>query len=603
MKIEEKLTQAILAGFENKFGQKIPSNKIILQTTRKEFEGDFTFVTFPFGRITKKRPEETAQILGDYLQENIEWITKFNVVKGFLNISISSHLWIELLSTISSTDYFRSLPRNGEKVMVEYSSPNTNKPLHLGHLRNNFLGHSVSLILEAAGYEVLKANLVNDRGIHICKSMLAYQKFGHDETPEEDNIKGDKLVGDYYVKFDLENRKQTVELQEQIKAQNPKISKEDLAKKSKNTPLLLEAQEMLQKWENNDPQTVALWKKMNGWVYTGFDETYQSIGVEFDKFYYESGTYLLGKQIVQEGLEKGIFFQKPDSSVWINLKSDKLDEKLLLRPDGTSVYMTQDMGTADLKYRDFSMQKSVYVVGNEQDYHFKVLRLIMQKLNRPYADGIFHLSYGMVELPEGKMKSREGKVVDADDLVAEMVAIATERTNEAGKIENFTEKERQKLYHQLALGALKYYLLKVEPKKKMLFNPKESIDFQGDTGVYIQYTHARCCSILRRAEALSIDYINFSSLTTLEPLEIDLIRLIADFPIKLQEAAENYSPAVMANYAYDVARLYGKFFAELSIFNAENPASKALRIQISLQVAETIRVVLQLIGVEAPKRM
>lgn len=600
--IESSLINGILAGFQAEFGQTLLKKQITLQTTRKEFEGDFTFVTFPFGKLTRKRPEETAEKLGEYLKQNNAFVSKYNIVKGFLNISVEPKIWVDLLVEISQNDYYEKLPKNNEQVIVEYSSPNTNKPLHLGHLRNIFLGHAVSLILEHAGYEVTKANLINDRGIHICKSMLAYQKFGNREDPTTLGIKGDKFVGDYYVKFDLENRKQVAEQKEKIKANDPDISAEKLEGKAKKTPLLLEAQNMLHKWENNDPQVVALWKKMNHWVYTGFHETYQSIHVEFDKLYYESDTYLLGKKIVEEGLQRNIFIQKEDHSIWIDLKEYKLDEKLLLRSDGTSVYITQDMGTADLKYSQFKAKKSIYVVGNEQDYHFKVLRYIMKKLDRPYADGIYHLSYGMVELPDGKMKSREGKVVDADDLIAEMVSISKDRTTEAGKIDDFTTQERQKLYHQLALGALKYYLLKVEPRKKMLFNPEESIDFQGDTGVYIQYTHARCRSIVRKSKTLGISYRNFQGLKDLESIEIDIIRLLHSFHQKVKESAENYSPAIMANYGYELARHYGRFFAELSIFGSEEKV-ESFRVALSWQVAEAIKHTLRLIGIEAPERM
>lgn len=604
MNIESQLLQGIAEVFEQVFGQK--AENLSLQLTRKEFEGNYTFVTFPYGKITGKKPDESAKLIGDFLQEKLPIVEKYNIVKGFLNISISDSAWLQVFQTIFQNENFGYGSANGKKVMVEYSSPNTNKPLHLGHLRNNFLGFSVSQILKAAGYEVMMTNLVNDRGIHICKSMLAYQKFGKGETPESEGFKGDKLVGDYYVKFDKFYKQQIKELVAQYTAENPSENPEKIQERAeKNAPAILEAQEMLKRWEENEQETVDLWKKMNAWVYAGFEETYRSIGIRFDKIYYESNTYLLGKEVVTEGLAKNVFFQKPDGSVWIDLTEDGLDQKLLLRGDGTSVYITQDLGTADLKYRDFPMQKSVYVVGNEQDYHFKVLQLIMQKLGRPYADGIYHLSYGMVELPSGKMKSREGTVVDADDLVAGMVEIAAQRTAELGKIADFTKEEATKLYQMLALGALKYYLLRVDPKKKMMFNPEESIDFQGDTGVYIQYTHAKISAILRRADSLNMAYnlASFAGLTKLEKIEMELIQLIHLFPRKVQESAENYSPAEIAGYAYELAKLYGRFYAELSIFNEENTAIRSFRIALSTQTARVLKNAMQFLGVEVPSRM
>ncbi|NLR90480.1 arginine--tRNA ligase [Flammeovirga agarivorans] len=638
--MEQQIINGIAEAVKSLYDVDLDSSRITLQPTKKEFEGSLTFVTFGLTKQLGKNPVEIGEAIGNYLKENVAAVADFNIVKGFLNLVISDTVWVSTLAELSTSENFGRVARNGEKVMVEYSSPNTNKPLHLGHLRNNFLGHSVSLILDAAGYDVQKVNLVNDRGIHICKSMLAYVKFGNGEEPSA-TLKGDKLVGNYYVKFDKAYKAEIAQLIEDKKADYASIaSVEDLKelKKSieakgaskknkipltdeekvqikdikalfefaeKNAPLLLEAQEMLRKWEAGDEETVALWKKMNGWVYDGFAQSYKMMGVEFDNVYYESETYLLGKDIVQEGLDKGVFFKKENGSVWIDLKKEKLDEKLVLRGDGTAVYMTQDMGTADLKYKDFGMNKSVYVVGNEQDYHFKVLKAIMKHLGRSYADGIYHLSYGMVELPEGKMKSREGTVVDADDLIQEMIDTAEERTKESGKIDGFTEDEAKVLFQQLALGALKYYLLKVDPKKTMLFNPKESIDFQGDTGVYIQYNHAKIQALLRRADKDGINYsaAAFNGLTELSEAEADLVALLGKLNDKIVEAADSYAPSIIANYAYDVAKQYSKVYSESPIFNEEDSQKKAFRIALSKQSAEAINKSLGLIGVQSPNRM
>jgi arginyl-tRNA synthetase len=606
MTSEQQVIQGIAAGLKENFGVELPAENISLQPTKKEFAGDFTLVVFPLVKLTKKNPEETANLLGEHLKKTLPIVAGFNVVKGFLNIELSAQLWVQTLASIAADPHYGNLPANGKRVMVEYSSPNTNKPIHLGHLRNNFLGYSVAKIMEANGYQVLKTQVVNDRGIHICKSMLAYQKFGQGETPGTAGIKGDHQVGDYYVAFDRENKRQIAELVADYQATDPTADIEKLKEKAgKNTALIQEAQAMLRRWEEGDPEVVGLWRTMNGWVYEGFNATYEKIGVTFDKIYYESETYLLGKKIVDEGLERGLFFRKPDGSVWIDLTADGLDQKLLLRSDGTSVYITQDFGLADMKYTDFPMEKSVYVVGNEQDYHFKVLKLVVEKLGRPYADGIYHLSYGMVELPTGKMKSREGTVVDADDLIAEMDSIARERTMQLGKIEDFTSAEAERLYHTLALGALKYYLLRVEPKKKMLFNPEESIDFQGDTGVYIQYTHARISAIVRRAvaEQVPFDGASFAAVGTIAPLEQELVQLLSTYPKKVQLAGQEYSPATVASFAYEVARAYGRFFFELSIFNEPDPARRSFRVALSAATGKVIRHALSLIGVEAPERM
>jgi arginyl-tRNA synthetase len=605
MSIEHKISHHIADALQSLFGIEVNTADIQLQPTRKEFEGTITFVTFPFSKPTKKKPDELAEAIGVFLQKQTSWVVAFNVVKGFLNLTISDEVWVSILKEIASDANFGKLPANGTKVMVEYSSPNTNKPLHLGHLRNNFLGAAVAEILTAAGYEVRKVNLVNDRGIHICKSMIAYQYFGNGEQPSA-TLKGDHLVGKYYVCYDSVYKKQVAELIEKYKAENSGLSEEDIKEKAeKNAPILLEAQEMLTKWEAKDPETIALWQKMNTWVLAGFEDTYKTIGVSFDKTYYESNTYLLGKDVVEEGLQKGVMYRKPDTSVWIDLTPDGLDEKLLLRSNGTSVYMTQDLGTADMKYKDFQMQKSVYVVGNEQDYHFKVLQLILKKLERPYADGIYHLSYGMVELPEGKMKSREGTVVDADDLVAEMIATAKERTAQLGKIDGFSTEEAEKLHKVLALGALKYYLLRVDPKKKMLFDPKESIDFQGNTGVYIQYNYAKISAILRKA-AKTVplnDLTGFDSIKKLEEVELDLIAHIAKFPTRLKEAALNYDPSSIANYAYDLSRLYSRMYAELPILSEVDTVKMRFRVILSAQTAATLKKACGLLGIEVPERM
>ena len=597
MNIEGKLKRGISEAFKNLFDHSLDEQEITLQPTRKEFDGSHTFVCFPYARISKKKPEETAQVIGDYLEKNLDIVASFNVVKGFLNISLTPKTWMEVFTEIVKNKDYGFFPSNGEEVMVEYSSPNTNKPLHLGHLRNNFLGWSVSEILKANGYDVHKVQIINDRGIHICKSMVAWLKYGNGETPEKAGKKGDKLIGDYYVRFDKAYKNEIQQLVADGKTQE---------EAEKEAPIMQEAQDLLRKWEQKDPEVYELWEKMNSWVYEGFDSTYQQMGVDFDKLYYESETYLLGKKEVLKGLEKGIFFKKDDGSVWVDLTDEGLDEKLLLRADGTSVYMTQDIGTAILRYRDFpKISKQIYTVGNEQEYHFKVLFIILDKLGYDWAKACYHLSYGMVDLPTGKMKSREGTVVDADDLMDEMIETARKHTEELGKIEGFTQEQAAELYEMLGLGALKYFLLKVDPAKRMLFDPEESIQFQGNTGPFIQYTHARISAILRKAHQLEIspDVEDFNGPSSLEQSELGLIYLLKDFPDKVKEAGEQYSPDLIAQYVYDLAKEYNRFYQDIPIFNEQDEDILQFRVTLSQQVAEVIRKGMHLLGVQVPVRM
>jgi len=590
--IQKRLVEVTVQAVKELYNADILENQIALQATRKEFEGQITIVTFPVTRFSKSSPEQTGKEIGAYLQQHIAEISDFNVIKGFLNIVLSDAYWITLLNQTITAKDFGVFPANGKKLMVEYSSPNTNKPLHLGHIRNNLLGYSVAEILKAYGYEVIKANLVNDRGIHICKSMLAWQKFGAGETPESTGMKGDHLVGKYYVVFDKEYKKEI----EVLKAEG---QTEDEAKK--NAPLMKEAQAMLQQWEGGNEEVISLWKTMNSWVYAGFEKTYKQLGVDFDKYYYESNTYLLGKDIIQEGLDKGVFFKKEDNSVWIDLTDEGLDQKLVLRGDGTSVYITQDLGTAQLKYDEFKMSESIYVVGNEQDYHFKVLFLILKKLGKAWAEGLFHLSYGMVDLPSGKMKSREGTVVDADDLMAEMLKTAQERTEELGKTEGLDEASKAVLYDTIGMGALKYFLLKVDPKKRLLFDPNESVDFQGHTGPFIQYTHARIKSVLSKAE---LDFDSAVSVpATISSYERDLIQQLGAFPETIEASAQEFSPAQLANYIYEVAKVYNKFYHEETILKAEDYDVKNFRLHLSASAAKVIAKGMNLLGIQVPERM
>ncbi|ETZ22195.1 arginine--tRNA ligase [Pedobacter sp. V48] len=592
MNIEQHIVTAAIAAVKQLYDQDIPENQINLQDTRSEFEGQITIVVFPVVRFSKKSPEATANELGEYLVANVQDVTAFNVIKGFLNLTIADSYWLNLFNKELLSPKFGSIKPNGQRVMVEYSSPNTNKPLHLGHVRNNLLGYSVAELLKADGYEVIKVNLVNDRGIHICKSMLAWQRWGNGETPESSFLKGDHLVGKYYVIFDKEYKKEI----ETLKTEG---QTEEEAKK--NAPLIIEAQKMLQDWEAGDAEVIDLWKKMNGWVYEGFDVTYKNLGVDFDKYYYESNTYLLGKDTVDEGLEKGVFFKKPDGSVWIDLTADGLDQKLVLRADGTSVYITQDLGTAQMKYDDFKMDQSIYVVGNEQDYHFKVLFLILEKLGKSWAKGLHHLSYGMVDLPSGKMKSREGTVVDADDLIAEMVATAKQKTEVLGKVNNFSEEEKEALYNQIGLGALKYFLLKVEPKKRLLFDPSESIDFQGNTGPFIQYTHARIKSLLSKGgHSTEVNAPEVGITAT----ELEMIMLLAKYPSEISAAAKAYSPATLANYLYEVAKMFNKFYHEVPpIVKEEDSAVKQHRLNLSSVTASILKAGMNILGITVPERM
>ncbi len=630
--IENKIQAASVEALKTLFDADVNVEQITINDTRKEFDGDFTVVVFPLLRFTKKSPEESGNLIGAYLKENLSEVGNFNVVKGFLNLELSDAFWKQQLQCIYNEQQFGIQEDKNEKVMVEYSSPNTNKPLHLGHLRNNVLGYAVSGLLEANGYQVIKANLINDRGIHICKSMIAWQKFGNGETPASSGLKGDHLVGKYYVRFDKEYKKEVGELLENKKAdygfenQDIQLLKKELFEKEKdksisekekeslkqlkslfqyaekNAPIMLETQEMLRKWEANDAEVRALWSKMNQWVYDGFAVTYKNLGVSFDEMYYESETYLLGKEVVQKGLEDGIFFKKPDGSVWIDLTDEGLDEKILLRADGTSVYMTQDIGTADKKYADYGMKRSIYVVGNEQDYHFNVLQKICQKLGRPYADGIYHFSYGMVDLPSGKMKSREGTVVDADDLMEEMIATVKSRTEDLGKIDGFTDKEAQELFHTIAIGALKFFLLKVEPRKGMLFNPEESIDFHGYTGTFTQFNYARIRSIIRKYESKNTLPIDFPNVEW-HPLEMDLIQTIYKYPRTIQDAGANLNPAALVDYAYNLAKNYSKYYAEVPILGVQDENVKAFRVMLSVLVARTIKSAFNIVGIGVPERM
>jgi arginyl-tRNA synthetase len=598
--LEQNLKTALQAAAQAVFNQEIPAASLVLQPTRKDFAGSFTLVTFPLTKAFGKGPEQIGQALGEWLKANAPAVRGYNVVKGFLNLEIADAEWLKLFAELAQQPAGAPVPFNGPKnVVVEYSSPNTNKPLHLGHLRNNFLGYSVAEILKATGATVTKANLVNDRGIHICKSMIAYQRFGAGATPASAGLKGDHLAGKYYVLFEKHYR-------EEIKQLEAEGLTNEVAKKS--APLMLEAQQMLQQWEAGDEEVMALWHRMNGWVYDGFNATYANIGVDFDKFYYESGTYLLGKERVEEGLQKGVFFKKENGSVWVDLQTEGLDEKLLLRADGTSVYITQDLGTAELKYQDFGYDSSIYVIADEQNYHMQVLQATLKKLGKPYADAIHHLSYGMVDLPSGKMKSREGTVVDADELVLEVEEAAKAATLEKGKTEGLSEDELAQLYHTLGLGALKYYLLKVDPKKRMLFNPAESVRLEGDTGPFIQYSYARISAIKRRAEEEKVAMLDdFTQVGQLHLAEQEVIQEIARYQNVLVEAAQTYSPAVIAQYVYDVAKAYNRFFAvkELRIF--DNPdddmTKKAFRIALSVKAGETIKTSLGLLGIAVPERM
>src|SRR5690554_1504419 len=590
MTLQETLEIKIKEAVKNIYDAEIPS--VELQPTRKDFEGDITAVVFPMLRVVKGNPVQIGESIGNYLVENVEEIEKFNVVQGFLNIVLSDSYYIDFFNSVEDFSTYGHISQGKEAVMVEYSSPNTNKPLHLGHVRNVLLGYSVSEIEKAAGKKVYKTQIINDRGIHICKSMLAWEKFGNGETPESTNLKGDKLVGNYYVKFDQEYKKEIVALKAEGKT-------EDEAKAQ--APLMLEAQNMLRKWEAGDKETVDLWSKMNGWVYEGFEETYKSIGVDFNFYYYESDTYLLGKDIIDEGLKKGVFFKKDDGSVWCDLTEDGLDKKLVLRSDGTAVYMTQDIGTAIQRVKDFpDVNGMVYTVGNEQDYHFKVLFLILKKLGYSWADNLYHLSYGMVDLPSGKMKSREGTVVDADDLISDMEATAREISEELGKLDGYSDEDKAKLYKIIGLGALKYYILKVDPKKRILFNPQESVDFAGNTGPFIQYTYARIQSIIRKAD---FDFSQPVSQTALGEKEKELIKQIALFPEVIQNAAATYSPALIANYVYDLVKEYNSFYQSVPILAAENQMDKIFRVQLSKKVGDTIKSGFSLLGIDVPERM
>jgi len=591
MKIEQILQEKVKQAFQDLYDLKI--DQVELQATRKDFEGDITLVVFPYVKQLRKNPNEIAEKTGQYLQENVSEIKDFNVVGGFLNLVVDDAYYTDFLKDIYPDKNYGLTPKreNEKALMVEYSSPNTNKPLHLGHIRNNLLGHSISEIYKATGKPVIKTQIINDRGIHICKSMLAWQKFGNGETPESSGLKGDHLAGKYYVKFDQEYKKQIAGLVDEG------MSEEEAKKQA---PILLEAQEMLRKWEAKDPEVMELWHKMNGWVYEGFDETYKNLGVSFDKNYYESETYLLGKKVVEEGLKKGIFYQKEDGSVWADLSDEGLDEKLLLRADGTSVYMTQDIGTAIKRFEDFDIDSHIYVVGNEQDYHFQVLFLILKKLGFEWADRLYHLSYGMVELPHGKMKSREGTVVDADDLMEEMTATAREISQELGKLEGYSDEEKERLYRIIGLGALKYYILKVDPKRTIMFDPKKSIDFQGNTGPFIQYTYARIQSILRKAGDLRQKDFQVS---TLDGKEKEVIKQMEMFPQVIAVAAEQQNPGVIANYTYDLVKAYNSFYQSVPILAADDENERIFRVKLSEKVGDTIQNAFGLLGIEVPERM
>ena len=597
MKIEEKLTAAVVSGLKALYGQDVPAAQVQLQKTKKEFEGHLTLVVFPFLRMSRKGPEQTAQEIGEYLTAHEPAVAAYNVIKGFLNLTVAPAAWIELLDDIHAQEQYGLTPATPESplVMIEYSSPNTNKPLHLGHVRNNLLGNALAQIIAANGNRVVKTNIVNDRGIHICKSMLAWLKYGNGETPESSGKKGDHLIGDYYVAFDKHYKAEVNELMEQG------MTKEEAEAAS---PLMKEAREMLVKWEAGDPEVRALWKKMNDWVYAGFDETYRMMGVSFDKIYYESNTYLEGKKKVLEGLDKGLFYRKEDGSVWADLTNEGLDHKLLLRSDGTSVYMTQDIGTAEQRFADYPIDKMIYVVGNEQNYHFQVLSILLDRLGFEWGKSLVHFSYGMVELPEGKMKSREGTVVDADDLMAEMIATARETSGDLGKLEGLTPEEAEDIARIVGLGALKYFILKVDARKNMTFNPKESIDFNGNTGPFIQYTYARIRSVLRKAAEAGITLpARLPEGISLSTKEEGLVQMLADFAGVVRQAGTDYSPSVIANYCYDLVKEYNQFYHDFSILREENEAVRQFRLVLSAEVAKIVKLGMGLLGIEVPERM
>ena len=602
MMIEQQIMAAAQLAVKVLYGQDVPEKMVQLQKTRSEFEGNLTLVVFPFVKMARKSPEQTGQELGEYLVANCEAVSKFNVVKGFLNLSIADAAWLQLLGTIDADPHYgeKTADEHAPLVMIEYSSPNTNKPLHLGHVRNNLLGWSLAQIMQANGNRVVKTNIVNDRGIHICKSMLAWQKWGNGETPESSGKKGDHLIGDYYVAFDKHYREEVKALAAQLVASG--FSAEQAEEKAKQeAPLIKEAHEMLVKWEQNDPEVRALWEKMNAWVYAGFDETYQKMGVKFDKIYYESQTYLKGKAKVEEGLQKGLFERHDDGSVWADLTNEGLDQKLLLRSDGTSVYMTQDIGTAEMRFQDYPIDQMIYVVGNEQNYHFQVLSILLDRLGFKWGKELVHFSYGMVELPNGKMKSREGTVVDADDLMKLMVDDARRVSDEAGKNADMTEEEKQEIARIVGMGALKYFILKVDARKNMLFNPEESIDFNGNTGPFIQYTHARIRSILRKSEGTCSSPLTLSA--SLNPKEVELIQKMSEYGAAVEQAGKDYSPSGIANYCYELTKVFNQFYHDYSILNEEDSRKKQIRLVIASNVAKILKNGMALLGIEVPERM